>query len=306
MLQSKITKRTQFPAFSSNNPVFASAHCLTTPFFYHSPESPYPITLAMTRAVTAPRKSSRAPAKVAGTRPKPSVSKDYWTQSQLPLTCLAFLLTPIVIYELGTRYLTRQEIIASRLLQDFFNFFSATGPHLPALAVVGILLAMHIARNDRWVVTPRVLGLMALESLLLALPVIGISMLASHYIPHLPLVSSKVAMSTGPTKAAMIVLSCGAGIYEELVFRLIAFTLLNVLIVDLFQTRKQLSALLIVAIPAVLFSIYHYLGYEHFTFRSFVFRTLAGIYFGIVFLFRGFGITAGSHAAYDILIVLLT
>ncbi|HZZ43773.1 MAG TPA: CPBP family intramembrane glutamic endopeptidase [Tepidisphaeraceae bacterium] len=235
------------------------------------------------------------------------ISADYWTQSQLPLTCLAFLLTPMVIYELGTRYLTRQQIIAFRLLEDFFNFFGATGPHLPALAVVGILLAMHIARNDRWLVNPAIVGRMAVESLLLALPIIGISIVAARYLPRLPLVgTSHAAMATGPSKVSMIVLSCGAGIYEELVFRLIAFTLLNLLIVDIFRVRKRLSALLIVAIPAILFSVYHYLGYEHFTLHSFVFRTVAGIYFGVVFLYRGFGITAGSHAAYDILIVLLT
>lgn len=257
----------------------------------------------MTRAVSSPRKSGRVsakvPAKVAGTRPRPLVSNDYWTQSQLPLTCLAFLMTPMVIYELGTRYITRQEIIAFRLLQDFFYFFGATGPHLPALAIVGILLAWHIARNDVWVVKPPVLGRMGLESLLLAIPVIGLSLIAAHYVPRLPL------MATGPSKTGMLVLSCGAGIYEELVFRLIAFTLLNLVLVDVFKTRKQLSSLLIVLIPAVLFSLYHYMGHERFTLQSFVFRTLAGIYFGITFLFRGFGITAGSHAAYDIIIVML-
>lgn len=264
----------------------------------------------MTRAATASRRTggkSKSPAKVAGTRPRPLLPADYWTQSQLPLTCLAFLLTPMVIYELGTRYLTNREIIAVRLLQDFFYYFGATGPHLPALAVVCILLAMHIARNDRWVVRPPILGQMALESLALAVPVIGLSVVAARYFPRLPLAgSAQYAMAVGHNKTSMFVLSCGAGIYEELVFRLIAFTVLNLLIVDIFQTRKQLSSLLIVSIPAVLFSVYHYLGNEHFTFHSFVFRTLAGIYFGIVFLFRGFGITAGSHAAYDIIVVLLT
>lgn len=261
----------------------------------------------MTRAAASPRKAPRTPAKVAGTRPRPLVSADYWIQSQLPLTSLAFLLTPIAIYELGTRYITSQEIIAFRLLQTFFKFFGATGPHLPTLAVVVILLTMHIARNDKWTVRPRIVGQMALESLALAIPVIGLSILAAHYFPRLPLAgTAPTLMAVGTSKLSLIVLSCGAGIYEELVFRLMAFTLLNLLVVDLFKTRKQLSSLLIVAIPALLFSLYHYLGYEHFTFHSFVFRTLAGIYFGVVFLFRGFGITAGSHAAYDILIVLLT
>ena len=70
--------------------------------------------------------------------------------------------------------------------------------------------------------------------------------------------------------------------------------------------RKAIAGPVIVLVPAILFSLYHYLGPEHFSLQSFVFRTLAGVYFGIVFLCRGFGITAGAHSAYDILIVLLS
>jgi hypothetical protein len=36
-----------------------------------------------------------------------------------------------------------------------------------------------------------------------------------------------------------------------------------------------------------------------------VFRTLAGVYFAVLFIFRGFGITVGAHAGYDIAIILL-
>ena len=63
--------------------------------------------------------------------------------------------------------------------------------------------------------------------------------------------------------------------------------------------------LVMVATSAVLFSLYHYLGPESFHWQSFVFRTLAGIYFGCLFLTRGFGVTAGSHATYDILVAIL-
>jgi hypothetical protein len=47
------------------------------------------------------------------------------------------------------------------------------------------------------------------------------------------------------------------------------------------------------------------LGSEVFSWRSFVFRTVAGTYFAVLFLTRGFGITAFSHACYDIFIVCL-
>ncbi len=37
----------------------------------------------------------------------------------------------------------------------------------------------------------------------------------------------------------------------------------------------------------------------------FTFRTLAGLYFAAIYIERGFGIAAGSHACYDLLVVLL-
>jgi len=97
----------------------------------------------------------------------------------------------------------------------------------------------------------------------------------------------------------------GAGIYEELVFRLILMTALMLLLSDLLRLPKFWSSLLMVSISAILFSLYHYLGHETFQWRSFAFRTAAGIYFAGLFLTRGFGITAGCHIFYDILIVAL-
>jgi membrane protease YdiL (CAAX protease family) len=102
-----------------------------------------------------------------------------------------------------------------------------------------------------------------------------------------------------------LVTPLGAGIYEELVFRLIGFTVLNLILLDLLHFPKPLGILLIVLISAFLFSAYHYLGYEAFQWRTFVFRTAAGVYFGTIFLLRGFGVTAGSHAAYDLIVAAL-
>jgi hypothetical protein len=243
-------------------------------------------------------------AAAAARKPKASPSArlllDYYKDSQRPLSSLLFLLPLIILYELGTWLYasdpfhgTETRIIAFNLMRDFFQFFGATGKYLPALAVVGILLAWHIAHRDSWTVDLPILAGMAIESALLAVPIIFLSALPTH---RLPLFASANWRS-------LLVLSVGAGIYEELVFRLIALTLLNLLLIDVLKVRKSAAALLIVLIPALLFSLYHYLGSDTFTWQNFTFRTLAGIYFGILFMFRGFGITAGTHAAYDLMIV---
>lgn len=240
-------------------------------------------------------------------RPEP-VSRDpvlgYFQRSELPISSLYFVLPLIILYELGTRFVIpppsghsgETRIIAFTMMREFFGLFGATGRYLPCLAVVGILLAWHIARNDSWQVKWGTLLGMLVESALLAFPLLGLSLAITRYVP----MAAPIA-----DRWSMVVLSIGAGVYEELVFRLIAFTALNLLLIDVLRLAKTLSYLLMVLGSSILFSSYHYLGSEPFELQTFLFRTVAGMFFGGLFVFRGFGITAGCHAIYDIMVVLL-
>jgi len=248
----------------------------------------------MTRAAAANIRS--APARSAR-RDDPVLG--YFRRASLPLHSLAFVLPLIVIYEIGTRYISAphgsaQRIIAFSLMQQFFSFFGATARYLPAFAVLVILLAWHVARRDPWQVDVTTLLGMALESIVLAIPLMAMGVIAARYAP----------MSAPPIHGQrLVVLSIGAGVYEELVFRLIAFTVLSFLLSDLFGMKGLWCNILMVLGSSILFAAYHYLGSEFFSWRTFAFRTVAGAYFGAIFVWRGFGITAGSHSAYDIILV---
>lgn len=223
----------------------------------------------------------------------------YFRRSELPWHSLLFVLPMVVLYEIGTRQFASRpvetRIIAFTMMRDFFLLFGASGRYLPAIAVAGILLAWHIARKDPWDIHLPTLAGMGFESISLAVPLVLIGYLFRHYLPLL----------AAEHWRGDVVLSLGAGIYEELVFRLACFAVLHLVLVDFLGLPKRSGILLVVLLSAVLFAAYHYLGSETFQLRSFAFRTIAGIYFGAIFLCRGFGLTAGSHAAYDIMIVTL-
>jgi membrane protease YdiL (CAAX protease family) len=110
-----------------------------------------------------------------------------------------------------------------------------------------------------------------------------------------------------------IVTAVGAGIYEELVFRLILICALMVLFQDVIGLSHQNAIALSVLISAALFSAHHHVVWidgrlvrgAPFIWAEFGFRTIAGIYFAILFAIRGFGITAGAHAFYDIIATVL-
>jgi hypothetical protein len=222
----------------------------------------------------------------------------YLKQSELPLYSLAFLLLPMALFEIGEHF-RGADPIAFRMLQIFFNQLGATGRFVPVFSVAGVLLIWHIARKDPWHIRIETLWGMTLESIMLAVPLLGLGMAVARWNIHVPLSAQTSQWSENA------VLSLGAGVYEEFVFRLGLMTLISILAADLLRLRKPLSNLLMVLISAILFSLYHYLGAEKFALQSFVFRTGAGIYFAILFLTRGFGVTSGCHIAYDIIIVTL-
>jgi hypothetical protein len=222
----------------------------------------------------------------------------YLKRSELPLHSLAFLLPAMVLFEVGAS-LHPSDPIAFRMLELFFHRLGASGRFIPFLFVSGILLVWHIVRKDPWKIRMETLWGMLFESCLLAIPLLALGTAVARWNIHAPL------FADGGAWINSAVLSLGAGVYEEFVFRLVLMTLISLLLADLLIVHKSLSNLLMVLSSAVLFSLYHYLGAESFQLRSFIFRTVAGIYFAGLFLTRGFGVTAGCHIVYDIAIVTL-
>jgi Type II CAAX prenyl endopeptidase Rce1-like len=219
----------------------------------------------------------------------------YFKRSERPLHSLAFIAPLILIHEIGWR-LAGPRLLAFYLLHRFFAMFGASGMFLPALALIGILLTWHVACRDSWSIhLPTLLGMLA-ESVVLALPLLALAAGLAHWNFRTLLAGYEHAL------ADRIVISMGAGIYEEMIFRLIGLTLLNILFVDILSMRKNWAIVLMVLISSISFSLYHYLGPEPFAWKTCLFRTVAGIYFAVIFLCRGFGVTAGTHAIYDVII----
>jgi membrane protease YdiL (CAAX protease family) len=102
-----------------------------------------------------------------------------------------------------------------------------------------------------------------------------------------------------------VVLSFGAGFYEELFFRLILFQVF-ILIAKAFQKdpNRWNVRLIIIIVGALLFSMVHYIGTygDNFRFNSFLQRFFFGLIMYPIFIYRGLGIAAWSHALYDVMV----
>jgi membrane protease YdiL (CAAX protease family) len=101
----------------------------------------------------------------------------------------------------------------------------------------------------------------------------------------------------------MLVGSLGAGLFEELVFRLFLLTALAwafARVAEGFSLPRQAGAAAAVVVSAVVFSAFHHLCGEPFTQEAFLFRTAAGLLLGLLMWARGFGVCVYTHAAYDV------
>ncbi|MHC4080249.1 MAG: CPBP family glutamic-type intramembrane protease, partial [Planctomycetota bacterium] len=222
-------------------------------------------------------------------RSSPSAAADpdhgppsYWVASKQPLPILWFLLPPIVAYEAGLALLLRSSegVLTNKAHETLLRFFDAFG--LPAsgglflggAAIVVVLLV--------WTVPLIVMGVVIGSSSVAAAPGGG----------------------AGPTDlTAMsiwerVAISVGAGLYEELLFRMLLIAILHTLLVDVGKLRSATGAGIAIVVSAIALTVYHPLADPSATdaglsVRRIAVYFLAGLYFGAVYVVRGFGIVVG-------------
>ena len=248
----------------------------------------------------------------------------YLDRTARPIYAIAFLLAFIIFYEIGTFLISPQalsqsyssqtpRVVSFLWLQDLLSYvgFSEIAAWIAApLAVIIILLAMQITSHSKWYVNLKDFLPMTIECIMLSVPLIILSLLLNQSAPpQVAALAGSFQQAPANPLFVEIVTAIGAGIYEELVFRLILICLLMIVFQDVFGLSRSNAILFSVIVSAALFSAHHHFYFvngifafaEAFSASRFTFRTIAGIYFAGLFAVRGFAITAGCHAFYDII-----
>jgi len=240
----------------------------------------------------------------------------YWAESARPMTSLVFVAPLLVVYELGVIVLGPESVrnAADLWLRELLKC-AGFGQYilLPALTVV-ILLSWHHTTGKPWRFTSGVLSGMLVECVLLALGLCLILQLQGAVFeaavgpPGSPVGAPVAAIDVSGT-VRQTVGYLGAGVYEELLFRLMLLPAVGWTLQRLGTSRRR-SVLFAVLSTSLIFAAAHYVGDQadalHLTDAAFwfslTFRFLAGVFFSLLFVYRGFGIAAGTHAGYDILV----
>lgn len=198
-------------------------------------------------------------------------------------------------------------------LKRWIAFAGGTGLWvLTGVVVVTGIAILYVERKKRVPLKPGYFAGLIAESAVYA---VAVAALVSHVVAALfavvpaPVAAMSPAAPLLPQAAAdlwtQLALSIGAGLYEELFFRVLLvgglFLLFRMLMRS--QTTAYVAAALI---GAALFSAAHYVGTlgDPFALDSFTFRFLFGLVLNVLFLARGFGVAAWTHALYDVWLAL--
>ena len=238
--------------------------------------------------------------------------KDYITASRAPRYSLLYALPLLLLYEGSSFALTASAYEGVRNGADVVlkSCFLALGGRYGltafnvALLGIGTVLVWRDRRRNRGALAGRVFTAMFVESAVYA----ALFGLVVGWLTMLVLPDAALRIGGAPLDVpTQLVVSLGAGIYEELLFRVILTGGLLWLLRAALAMQPASAAIGAVLVSALIFSAFHYVGAlgDRFTVASFTFRAIAGVAFSVLYVTRGLGITAWTHALYDVGITLV-
>lgn len=222
-------------------------------------------------------------------------------------TDIALTLPIFLLYHAGVVFLPMRnaaDLVTSQLVElvhsSLYLYLTLTAS--VGVGVVILFLALGQKRALRW----QRFAMIAAEGVVYA---VALRVLAGYVVGQLRLDAG------APPQLGMVsglVMSLGAGFYEELIFRVVLFALVGqlaqlALISNPAPWKRWLFWLGWAALTSFLFSGWHHIGElgEAFTLQAFVFRWVSGLVFTLIFALRGFATVVWTHTLYDVWVLVL-
>ena len=239
--------------------------------------------------------------------------KDYLAASRAPRYSVLFALPLLILYEVAAFLLTGSAIAGVRngadvLLKSLFVSYGGRRGLVvfdALLALTGLTLVWRDKKKNPGPLEGKVFVMMFVEAAVYAACFgIVVGKLTALVLGVPQLLDAGAGQLDFATK---LVTSLGAGIYEELLFRVILTGGLVLLCRVVLGMQGALGKVIAVVVSALIFSAFHYIGSlgDTFTVQSFVFRAIAGLVFSALYVTRGLGVTAWTHALYDVMLTVL-
>ena len=227
----------------------------------------------------------------------------YWRSTRSPLYSFLFTIPLFLIYEIGIFLTSSDDMFVLRngadaLMRQILATFGIAGLYwVGAIFFIGFIITFILQRKywEETQIHSDYFLLMMMESV--AWSVLIYFLMSNVYL--------LLMNPTGSMLVQQVTLAVGAGIYEEFLFRVLLIAGISVILGFIFQWSDKTRNWAAMVIAAGIFSSFHFIGEygDFFSFNIFMVRFLAGIALGTLYFLRGFGITAWSHAVYDLIVL---
>lgn len=224
------------------------------------------------------------------------------------LTSLVLVAPLFIIYQVGVLFtmpmLNGADFVTTLL---FRHVGLTTRGYLLFVAAVSLLLLITIAvLRRRQQFNPAIVVPVLLESTIYALSMGSLIVLVMTNVLG---ISPRLAGGSieGQSLLTRFVMSIGAGVYEETVFRLGLLSGIAALFGQVLGASRWVAVPAAFLLSSVAFSAVHHIPPygDPLTLGVFTFRALAGVFFGLLFWFRGYAVAVYTHALYDVYVLLL-
>ena len=228
----------------------------------------------------------------------------YLLKSKTSFYSFLFTLPLFFLYEVNILFLSWDDILVVRngadfLMRNILESFDIYGLYgLGLVFFLGLLVTyiFFIKEDQQQEVNVNFLFIMLAESMLWSV------VLYFLLFKFMVLLMNPV----GKTILQQVTLAIGAGIYEEFLFRVLLIAGLSGILGFVFMWNKTFKNIIAVVLSGGIFSAFHFMGEygDFFSMELFLIRFFAGLILGVLYMYRGFGITAYTHSIYDLIVLI--
>ena len=228
----------------------------------------------------------------------------YLLKSKTSFYSFLFTLPLFFFYEINIFFLSWDDILVVRngadfLMRNILESFDIYGLYgLGLVFFLGLLVTyiFFIKEDQQQEVNVNFLFIMLAESMLWSV------VLYFLLFKFMVLLMNPI----GKTILQQVTLAIGAGIYEEFLFRVLLIAGLSGILGFVFMWDKTFKNIIAVVLSGGIFSAFHFMGEygDFFSMELFLIRFIAGLILGVLYMYRGFGITAYTHSIYDLIVLI--
>jgi hypothetical protein len=222
-----------------------------------------------------------------------------------PINQLLIITPLLVLFQVGSARLG-SGLLVPQYMRLALECLGAPGRWLPMFSIIAVLVAQHFLRKDPLRINGLAVGGILVESLWWTLPLVAVGWIASIA----PAGAWQLAAGQNNDGAWLRVAleAIGAGVYEEFLFRMVFISVVTMLLLDLLRWNKDAVIATAVVLGGVIFAAFHFspaqlTGQSPLPWGSLIFLSIAGMWWGVLFLWRGLAVAVCSHIWWNLFVI---